>query len=42
MNAEYNKYIMVWYLWTIKEALMKEADRLAQKGIKKTGRISIP
>ncbi|TEB04846.1 Phosphoenolpyruvate synthase [Pelotomaculum schinkii] len=30
---EYNKYIMVWYLWTIKEALLKEADRLAQKGV---------
>jgi len=33
LNAEYNKYIMVWYLWTIKEALMKEAERLAQKGV---------
>ncbi|MEN6348669.1 MAG: phosphoenolpyruvate synthase [Syntrophomonas sp.] len=30
---EYNKYTMVWYLWIIKKALMKEADRLVQKGI---------
>lgn len=30
---EYNKYIMVWYLWIIKEALMKEADGLVQRGV---------
>ncbi|QHI73358.1 phosphoenolpyruvate synthase [Aminipila terrae] len=27
---EYNKYIMVWYFWIIKQAFMQEADRLVQ------------
>ncbi len=30
---EYSKYLLVWYLWIIKQALMKEADRLRQKGV---------
>ncbi len=30
---EYNKYIMIGYFWTIKQALMKEADRMVQKGV---------
>lgn len=30
---EYNKYIMIWYFGILKEALMKEADKLVQKGV---------
>jgi len=30
---EYNKYSLVSYFWIIKQALLKEADNLAQKGI---------
>lgn len=30
---EYSKYLLVWYLWVIKQALMKEADNLVQKGV---------
>jgi phosphoenolpyruvate synthase/pyruvate phosphate dikinase len=30
---EYNKYSLVCYLWIIKQALLKEADNLVQKGI---------
>lgn len=30
---EYNKYIIVWYLWIIKQSLLKEADILVQKGV---------
>lgn len=30
---EYNKYAMVWYLWIIKQALLKEADSMVRKGI---------
>ncbi|QHQ61594.1 phosphoenolpyruvate synthase [Anaerocolumna sedimenticola] len=30
---EYNKYLLVWYLWTVKRALMKEADKMVQKGV---------
>nr|WP_315025065.1 phosphoenolpyruvate synthase [uncultured Aminipila sp.] len=30
---EYNKYIMVWYFWIIKQALMKEADKLVQNEV---------
>jgi pyruvate,water dikinase len=30
---EYNKYIIVWYLWIIKQALLKEADVLVQKRV---------
>ncbi|GIO32845.1 MULTISPECIES: phosphoenolpyruvate synthase [Paenibacillus] len=30
---EYPKFIMVRYYWTFKQALMKEAARLAQKGV---------
>ncbi|QHQ61526.1 phosphoenolpyruvate synthase [Anaerocolumna sedimenticola] len=30
---EYPKYIMVGYYWVIKQALMKEADKLVQKGV---------
>lgn len=30
---EYNKYSLVSYLWIIKQALLKEADNLVQKGV---------
>ena len=30
---EYSKYLLVWYLWIIKQALLKEADKLVQKGV---------
>lgn len=30
---EYNKYTIVCYLWIIKQALLKEVDKLVQKGI---------
>ncbi|HYE82089.1 MAG TPA: phosphoenolpyruvate synthase [Clostridia bacterium] len=30
---EYNKYLIVWYIWIVKQALMKEADRLVQKKV---------
>lgn len=30
---EYSKYLLVWYLWIIKQALLKEADKLLQKGV---------
>lgn len=30
---EYPKYFMVWYFWVIKQALLKEAERLGQKGL---------
>ncbi len=30
---EYNKYSLVSYFWIIKQALLKEADNLVQKGI---------
>ncbi|GBG58445.1 phosphoenolpyruvate synthase [Sporomusaceae bacterium FL31] len=30
---EYSKYLLVWYLWIIKQALMKEVDKLVQKGV---------
>ncbi len=30
---EYPKYIMVWYYWIIKQALLKEAVKLVQKGV---------
>ena len=29
---EYNKYSLVSYFWIIKQALLKEADNLVQKG----------
>ena len=30
---EYSKYLLVWYLWIIKQALMKEADKLLLQGV---------
>ncbi len=30
---EYPKYLMVWHYWIIKQALMKEAVKLVQKGV---------
>lgn len=30
---EYNKYILVWYYWIIKQALLKEADKLVQNRV---------
>ncbi len=30
---EYPKYFMVWYFWIIKQALLKEAGKLVQKGV---------
>lgn len=30
---EYNKYVMVRYLWIIKQVFIKEADRLVAKGV---------
>lgn len=30
---EYPKYFMVWYFWVIKQALLREAERLGQKGL---------
>ncbi|KGK90116.1 phosphoenolpyruvate synthase [Clostridium sp. HMP27] len=30
---EFNKYTLIWYEWIIKEALMKEADILVNKGV---------
>lgn len=30
---EYNKYILVWYYWIIKQALLKEADKLVENGV---------
>ncbi len=30
---EYNKYLLVYYLWILKQALMKEADNLVQQGV---------
>lgn len=30
---EYSKYLLVWYLWIIKQALLKEADKLVHKGV---------
>ncbi|WP_368489498.1 phosphoenolpyruvate synthase [Clostridium sp. BJN0013] len=30
---EFNKYILIWFDWIIKQALMKEADILVYKGI---------
>ncbi len=30
---EYPKYLMMEHFWIVKQALMKEADRLAQKGV---------
>jgi phosphoenolpyruvate synthase/pyruvate phosphate dikinase len=30
---EYPKYVMVWHYWIIKQALLKEAVQLAQKGV---------
>jgi pyruvate,water dikinase len=30
---EFNKYLLVWYLWIIKQAFLKEAEKLAQKGV---------
>ena len=30
---EYNKYVIVCYLWIIKQALLKEADKLVQKNV---------
>ncbi|HMM22465.1 MAG TPA: phosphoenolpyruvate synthase [Selenomonadales bacterium] len=30
---EYSKYLLVWYLWIVKQALLKEADNLVQKGV---------
>ncbi|CUH95837.1 putative phosphoenolpyruvate synthase [Propionispora sp. 2/2-37] len=30
---EYSKYLLVWYLWIIKQALLKEADKLVRKGV---------
>jgi phosphoenolpyruvate synthase/pyruvate phosphate dikinase len=30
---EYPKYFMVWYFWVIKQALLREAARLVQKGV---------
>jgi len=30
---EYNKYVIVQYLWIIKQALLREADKMVQKGI---------
>lgn len=33
---EFNKYVLIWFDWIIKEALMKEADVLVNKGIIKS------
>jgi len=30
---EYPKYFMVWYFWVIKQALLREAAKLVQKGV---------
>ncbi len=30
---EYNKYLIVCYLWILKQALLKEADKLVQQGV---------
>jgi pyruvate,water dikinase len=30
---EYNKYVLVWYLWIIKQALMKEADKMVERSV---------
>jgi len=30
---EYPKYFMVWYFWVIKQALLREAGKLVQKGV---------
>jgi len=30
---EFPKYLMVWYYWTIKKAIMQEAVKLVQKGV---------
>lgn len=30
---EYNKYMLVWYLWIIKQSLMKEADMMVERSV---------
>ena len=30
---EYNKYVLVWYYWIVKQALLNEADKLVKQGI---------
>lgn len=29
---EYNKYVLVWYYWIVKQALLNEADKLVKQG----------
>lgn len=30
---EYSKYVLVWYYWIVKQALLNEADKLVKQGI---------
>lgn len=30
---EFNKYVLVWYEWVVKQVIMKEAERLIQQGL---------
>lgn len=30
---EFNKYILIWYEWVVKQVIMKEAERLIQQGL---------
>ncbi|WMJ89040.1 PEP-utilizing enzyme [Anaerocolumna sp. MB42-C2] len=30
---EYNKYVIIWYMWIVKQSLLKEADKLVANGV---------